>query len=525
MAFASANVENQWIAYIGYVLAPAIVLTWIYLDRDNFLAFFKRKGFKYGASSGGVAIITVTSLVALAYVTQKETFNKRLDVTENKVSSLSQESLDLIEKFDASENRVSITGYFMNPEVQGPFARLIGLYQSFGAPIDTEFIEPAQNPEKVQAAELTSENTAIFNYGGRESRITTFTEEEVTNVLLNILKEGSKTVYFTKGHGEPSVTAADAEGFSIASDLLGKQKISVLDLSLMEEAKVPENADLIVIAGPQYDFKEAETQLLDKYLKGGGSVVVSVAPAVSLPMLKKWVLQYGLEISDDILLMDQRDPRVMFFGKGSVPVSDFDSVSGVTKKFSSEGSSRGGAEMILPLTRSVAMVNKDDKAESSENSGYEAQVIAKTPKYILKFGGVTSQESLSSLDPTAAQQGSYGVVGLSQLTAADDAGTDAAVPGKLLVAGSAHLLSNHGMKINKVNRDFMGSVVSYLTRDDNFVSIPIKEFAKGDIDLTSPASLLFYKLIVWIYPFLILGATLLYWLMRKRKTGSLAVTA
>ena len=512
------------ISYIGYTIAVGIVIAWGYFDRLNFKAFFTRKGFKYGASSGGVVAIVLVTLVALAYVSQKATFNKKLDVTTNKVSSLAEESIELVGKYKEAEGRVTITGFFLNQETKSTFERIIGLYQGHGAPFDLDFVDISTDPDKVMAAGLTSENTAIFEYGGRDSRITEFNEEEITNVLLNILKEGTKTIYFTKGHGEPSITADDTMGFSIASKELAKQKITVGDVSLLEQAKVPEDADLVVVGGPQYDLNDAEIKLLDDYLVGGGAVVVSVAPAISIPKLREWAAQYGLMLGEDILLMDQRDPRVMFFGQTGVAVSDFNSINGITKKFSSEGGSRGGVELILSLVRSV----NTGESEDQDSSGYEAEIIAKTSNFILKFDGITSQEALAAgLDTSKAQQGTHGVVGISKLTSSENKDGDSAsadiTPGQLVVIGSSHVFNNNSLR-RKVNRDFMGSVVSYLTRDENFVSIPIKEFAEGDIDLTSLSSRLFYKLIVWIYPFLILGATILYWQIRKRKAALLIFT-
>lgn len=522
-AVSSALLEySTWISGVGYVLTAAVLLAWIVLDQHNFKSFFTRKGFKYGASSGGVVLIVFAALIAIAYVSQQPTFNKKFDVTANKVSSLADQSIELVDKFKQADSTVNITGYFLGQDVQAEFQRLIKLYQGYGAPFKLEFIDIPKNPDKVQAAGLTSDNTAIFDYNARTSRITEFTEEEVTNVLLNILKKDSKTIYFTKGHGEPSISADDNEGFSIAVAELGKQKINVADISLFAESKLPEGADLIAISAPQYDFNDAEIDALDTYLQGGGAVVVSVSPAVTIPKLSAWVAKYGLKIGEDILLMDQRDPRVMFFGKTSVIVSDFNSMNGITKKFSGGGGSRSGVNLILSLARSISSIDVSQDASAAAEGGdapeFDAEIIASTAGFILKYDGITTQDDLAAgLNPQEATAGSHGVVGLSKLSLPADAGDTA--PGQLVVVGSGHVFSNHAMRLQETNRDFMGALVSYLTRDNNFVSIPMKEFSEADIDLTSQASRLFYKLIVWIYPFLVLGATVMYWLIRKRKAA------
>ncbi|MCY4381105.1 MAG: Gldg family protein [Proteobacteria bacterium] len=508
-----------WIPWVGYLLALGVLAAWVVADFENFKAFFKRKGLKYGASSGGMVLIILAALVILAYVTQTDTLNKRVDVTKNKVSSLSQSSIDVVKTFKDSEEKVKITGYFMSAEVRKNFDRLAKLYKEFGAPLDITYVDLMRNPEKAVAAKLTNENTAMFDFGGRQSEITTFSEEEITNILLNIKKEGTKTVYFTRGHGEPSVAASDHAGFSLMKELLGKQKITVKDLSLFESAKIPENADLVVVANPAYDFKEAETTFLDKYLQSGGAVVLSVKAAVSLPVLNDWAKKYGLQFGNDVLLLHPKDIRATFLGRGTTMVSKFDGMSEITKKFSAEGASGGGASLQFRLTRTV------NKVPDDESKDYAVEILAESDKNMLRYDGIMTEADLSPLNQDNAIFGQHhGVVGISRLLKSDSSTTDDSDKddktklGKLVLVGSNDVFSNHGMNA-PANRDFMGSLVSYMIRDKNFVSIPLREYEKGDINMSSTSSQFAYSFIVLIYPFLFLGATILYWLVRKRKTA------
>ena len=211
---------------------------------------------------------------------------------------------------------------------------------------------------------------------------------------------------------------------------------------------------------------------------------------------------------------------------------------GLRKKFSSEGSGGpSGVEMILRLTRSVTAVQgkqDSDQSDQKKEGSVTGEIVAKTPKMIWGYGGVVSQEDLKKpLSQETAKAGPHGVVGMAQIPYSEkdtgdttqkeetlDADAEKSKrPGKLVVVGSTDVFSNQGMKLPGATRDFMGSLVSYMVRDENFVSIPLKEFEKGDLNMSSQSSQFIHTLIVLIYPFLFLGIALYYVLRRKRKAA------
>ncbi|MCY4443640.1 MAG: Gldg family protein [Proteobacteria bacterium] len=528
-AVASAFVNLSWVSYLGYGLAAACLASWVYFDRLKFKRFFSRKGFRYGASSGVFVLMIFTALVLIAHVTNRDTFNVNWDVTKNKVSTLDEASVEVVEKYTSAEKSVNVTGIFQQPDMQTKFDNLLKLYIAAGLTVEKEMIDIASNPQRIQALKVTSENTAIFKVGSRDARITTFAEEDITNALLNLLKDGSKRIYFTKGHNEPSLTATDANGFANVKQLLDIQKIESSELSLFEEGSVPEDADLVVVAGGQYDFQQGEVDLLENYLKQGGSVLLAVESATDLPLLNAFTQRYGLKIENDYLIIDNRDPRSRMF-PGYASVSDFDSMHSITKSFSAKGGARGGVEMFVNFARSISLTDSDN---SNTNKEYNAQLIAKTSPLVMRITDIKDRKDLETVKPDRISRdgGPYGFVGVSTLTVTAKADTEdedkdkkttdsSSTPttGNLVVLGSAKVLSNQSL-VQPVNRDFFGDLVAFLVRDENFVTIPNKEFSSGSIDMTSPKSQLAYNFMLYIYPFLFLGVSLLYWLVRKRKTA------
>lgn len=534
-SLATTVASMPWLPYVGYVLAAACLGGWFYGDREFFKHFFSRKGFRYGASSGLLVVMVITALVGFAYLTSRDTFNKKWDVTKNQVSSLAPASVEVAEKLKDKDIEVQAQGFFSNPEELANFKRLVGLYVLEGAPITVDYVDPGQNPEQVIAAEIKAENTVIFEVGERTSRITTFTEEDITNVLLNLMKEGSKKVYFTKGHGEGGLSSQERSGFAMVGDFLGDQKIQAQEVSLIEAGALPEDADLVVIAGAQYDFQPGEITLLEDYLKAGGSLLVAVGAVVDLPQLHALTEKYGVLIEDDALFLDPRDIRARMYGQQFAFVTDFDDMHGITKKFSS--SSRAGVQMLWPATRSISLLKDKEGEEKKADSGYSTQMIIKTAPNVVRVAGIKSPKDLENVGQDRLSMGGpYGVMAVSVLDAVEPAGTaetDEGVDqeeesklgdepvrgGTLAVLGSAAVMSNLGIRMAPVHAEFAGSLVSYLVRDDNFVSIAVKKFDSGHLDLSSNKSQYLRRFLLWIYPALFFGVSLLYWLLRRRKTA------
>ncbi len=90
----------------------------------------------------------------------------------------------------------------------------------------------------------------MFESGDQQTRITRHEEEEITNALLKVTRDRKKVVYFTRGHGEREIDDFESRGVSQARDVLAKQLYEVQDVQLAQEEKVPEDATVLVVAGP-----------------------------------------------------------------------------------------------------------------------------------------------------------------------------------------------------------------------------------------------------------------------------------
>jgi fucose 4-O-acetylase-like acetyltransferase len=86
-AFPTAN----WIKYGGWLCAAALIVLWVVLDLANFKELSKRKGTKYGASSGLTILLAIAVITGIAVVTSRPRFDKSIDLTKSKANTLAEQ--------------------------------------------------------------------------------------------------------------------------------------------------------------------------------------------------------------------------------------------------------------------------------------------------------------------------------------------------------------------------------------------------------------------------------------------------
>lgn len=519
-AVGSALPEAKWVAQVGWALAAGVVALWVMLDIENFKALFRRKGAKYGASSGLIVLLGVGVVIGVAVVAARPRFNKSFDLTRDKLNTLSDQSVKVIETIKTGSEPVKIAAFLMDEKVLADFRDLIALYQARGANLEIDYVDPQANPTRAMAEKVTEGNTVILRRGTQEQRLTTFNEEKLTNALVNVLKDKSKKIYFTKGHGEGDVKNAEAAGFSTIVQDLENNRNTVDSLSLLESAKVPDDADMIVIAGPKYDFKEEETRILEDYMARGGAVLALVNAMTPVETLNKLLEKFGVRLGHDLLILAPDDIRTQMIGQNNAVVTEFDAFNPVTKDFAKQSA----VAMVLHNTRSLEEV-------ADNPMKLKVTLAGKTGKEIIRVKNVTQASDLENLTEDRWEMVSAPVIAVAAgkapnpATAANDksgdakadASADAAQTGeetRLVVVGSADFASNSGAQAAE-HRDMFMNMTNYLLQDEDFIAIRPKDPTKSTIDLSSTRSQLVLLLLAFIYPFAFLGGGTVAWLKRR----------
>ncbi len=190
---------------------------------------------------------------------------------------------------------------YVNPQGD-PMAGVIGMdvekilqeyrYQS-GGNISVRKVDPYLDFEQARATAIeyhitTEENALIMRYeenhrvinyrdlaeidmqAGEASPIRAFKAEQVITGAIQELAFGEQAViYFVTGHGELDPLSADTDlaGYSLLASFVNRQNAKVEILNLRETPAIPEDAAMLVIAGPRQPFSEFEIELIKEYIE------------------------------------------------------------------------------------------------------------------------------------------------------------------------------------------------------------------------------------------------------------------
>jgi hypothetical protein len=139
----------------------------------------------------------------------------------------------------------------------------------------------------------------------REIKRTHFKGEMLfTSALLHVTSLGPLKAYFLKDHREHQPESADADtGYSRFAAMLEDNNIEWSTLSLAGTNRIPSDASLLIIAGPQNPYQTEELDKVDRYLSGGGRLLVLLnfyglnRNAGLGYVLSKW----GVAVGDDVV--------------------------------------------------------------------------------------------------------------------------------------------------------------------------------------------------------------------------------
>src|SRR6478672_942989 len=256
-------------SYNGLALAGlACTLLYILSQWREIARSFSGRQARLGSLAAGSVVVVLGILFAINYLSSRH--NKRWDLTAAHQFSLSDQTKKVLQDL---KEPVKIRVFARSDEFQR-FRDRLDEYQYQSKQVSTEYIDPEKKPGLAQQLGVTALNTVVFEYKGRNEKVTSDGEQELTNGLIKVIQGRQPKLYFTQGHGEKDTTSADRSGYNAISSALTTDNFQVEKIALAQVAAVPQDADMVIIAGPRTDFLPPEIDLLKAYLKRGGKLFV-----------------------------------------------------------------------------------------------------------------------------------------------------------------------------------------------------------------------------------------------------------
>ena len=492
-------------------LGVAFLAAYIILNLSALKKSFKRKSLLYSSNMLLVVILVLAILALLNYIFARH--HHRFDFTEAKVHSLSDQSIKVLKNL---KNEVTIKGFFR----EGNYSRakmenLMKIYSYHSGKIKYEFIDPDKNPGLVKRYEITQDGTTIFESGDKDGRITTSTEEDITNALIKITREKKKVIYFLEGHGEETMEESGEKGYSQAKDELGKLGYEVKKQTLALSDTFPKDCALLVIAGPEKDLLPNELETINNYLKEGGRVFFMINPETA-PGLVPYLREYGLKLENDLIV---DTVSRLLGGDYFMPVVSEYEYHDITKNFR--------YATFFPFARSVDVLE-------TKPEGVVASVLAKTSAN--SWSERQLDEKRVSFDKDKDKQGPIPIAAVvtykpkkeekaeqkKEESKPEEAKgeekkervQEAEKEGRLAVFGDSDFASNRYYNLSGNGNLFLNTV-NWLTEEADLISIQPRTSSPRTIQLTpSQGRMIFFTSLI-ILPLLVLIIGISVWIRRR----------
>ncbi len=251
--------QEQYASYLAWGGLACIGL-YILSQWREILTFFGGRSARYGTLAASSVLIVLGILIAVNYIGKRQ--NKRWDLTATQQFSLSDQSRNVVSTLDAP---LQVMVFAQEQQFQTYRDRL-SEYEYVSKQISTEYVDPDKKPTVAQQNNVQQYGTMIFNYKGRSERVTMNSEQDITNTIIKVVTGAVKKVYFTSGHGERDTGSADRDGYQSIFKSLTDENYGTEKLVIAQTSAVPDDASVVVVAGPKTDFLAGEVDVLRKYL-------------------------------------------------------------------------------------------------------------------------------------------------------------------------------------------------------------------------------------------------------------------
>ncbi len=315
-----------WISVAFVIIGPA---AFALMDPQRVRELLTGRQARYGSN----AVILLVAFIGIVFVLNLIVFQNPVqgDWTEGQTNSLAPETIAALKKLPSQVKALAF--YTSSSSTTDARQILTEFKNSSQGKFDFQFIDPTTNPLEAQQYKIARDATIVLVLGTQNEVVTTASEQDITNALVRLMNPGKRTVYFLTGHGEGDISQSSQTSFTRSRAVLESKNYTVQTLNLVADQKVPDDANVIVIAGATSPIPDAEVALLKAYVdKGGALVVLSFPPILtssngaSDALSKYLTTDWGINVMNDLTIdTNQSNPFVAVgdaTSYGSHPIMD-----------------------------------------------------------------------------------------------------------------------------------------------------------------------------------------------------------
>jgi ABC-type uncharacterized transport system len=415
----------------------------------------------------------------------------RIDLSPDRSLTLSPHTRQVLGGLRAE---VRATAFTSNQEqaIRQQIADLLHLYGDAQPLITTRMLDLDRSPGEAERLAVSNYNVVVLESDGRRERIDPVTEENLTAGLLAVAGRSTIVAYVVQGHGEPNVRDIEERaGLGDAAAALASDGFDVRPLP--GAARIPQDAGLVVLAGPTHELQPAEVDALDAYVRGGGRLLVLVdtdAPRSVLGLLDRFGVAMGKDVVVDqdakLFGADGLSARVAYLNEKLVP-------------------DRPAASALLPLAQSIRL---------EERPGMDAEYLAVTDETTWADVGGRPDGTERVFRAGTDRVGPLPVGALVRVPANGR-------EGRLVAIGDSHFTSNFQLGVLG-NRDLLLVAAEVAARGDQAMTAPRRQSTNAGPFSTLALTAHEARAIFWaacVLPAMLLGAAAVVVALRRSRTA------
>jgi len=506
--YSVSDVWGKW--NLALVIAGGVlVIVGIAANYRQILDSLGKRSTKY-ATNYVVSLILVIAIVSgLNYIGQRHP--KRLDTTGSGRFTLAPQTVQVLKNL---KKDVEVKAFFPGGDY-APLKELLAQYRTQTSRLQYRFIDPDRQPDLAKQDDVTVYGTVqnpftgsqlrfgtvIVSMGDRkekiEKRSEEVEEEDLTNAIVKVGRSETKKVYFVQGHGEKDPSDTERTGYSDAKKALEDQGYGVGTINLAAEGKVPEDAKVLVLAGPTTEPFPQELQFIKDFLNRGGGLFLLVDPQPA-PSLESFLKDWGIKVNSDLVLDVSGVGRLMGAGPSIPLVTSYENHK-ITDRFK--------AMTFFPFTRSVepdkslpSGVAVDTLFKSNENSWGETNLNSKEAAY----------------DPARDQKGPLPLAVAATREISPSSDKSPAIKARVVVTGTSSFAVNAYFP-TQGNGNLFLNMMSWLAQDEDLISIRPKSPEDRRIVLSQSQISMIRLITVFVLPGIALITGIYVVLNRRRK--------
>ncbi|HUO34210.1 MAG TPA: Gldg family protein [Candidatus Acidoferrum sp.] len=472
------------------IVGGVLLLASIVVGFGAIVKFFSKRSSQLGTNTTILVVSVIAILVVVNYLGYR--YHKRFDLTSGKLFTLSDQTTKLVKGLKSDVDIV-----FLAKKSDPSLDDLMDEYHNLSNHIHFRTVDPQEKPDVAKEYAVKRMDEVVVASGGRTEHLDPnptpdASEEDITTAILKVTRDTVKNVCFVEGHGEDSLTDQGERGYSRAAAGLKREGYDMQSINLVKQGGVPSDCNVVVIAGPQEAYFPAEVDSLQKYLDGGGKMMILADPQVDVkldPIYTAWNIDAGKNIVVDASGLGQ----LVGAGPAAPLVVDYGD-SPITKNFTR-------MMTIFPLARTITIADKS-KIEP------QAVELLKTSGQSFTIPGLPKGEQKVKFDPKTDTLGPLSLGVAADMTSGKSKGA------RLVVIGNSNFAANPWINTQK-NGDLFYNTIDWLAQDENLISIRPRKATNRSVTLTDAQAALYKWIDIGLIPGIVILTGIVVWWKRR----------